>query len=384
MGFLRRKPTSVILYLLHSGNLYGTERMALATLTAMDEYQERVVFAPRPGGDGSVAVAARDAGFVTVQFESRWDLVRQLLPWFLRYRAIDVIGTGVAQSYVCHALAKLFFVHIRQLQVAHGGAVDADAYGRKRRLNGLPICIVAVSEFVRDKLIQHGVTQASIRVIANFLSDSQRREYLPRPRYDSGGPSWDRSESKPTRVIVVSRVDPIKKIDVLIDAIEKQGLNEFQFDVFGTGSHLDLMRERAAPLANITFHGFVPDIKPKLRAADFLLHLCPDEPFGLVILEAFLTQLVVVVPDAGGAGNLVEDGVNGLRFRADDVQSLCTVLRAARSSTGPRLQQIADNARTVLDDRYSQNEGVRRYREAFRASFGSDDRLGSAQAPASS
>jgi len=346
--------------------------MALATLEGLDEYERRIVFAPLPSGNASVAAAAKEAGFDSVTFHSKWELVKGLFPWFLRYRSVDIIGTGVSQSFICHALARLMRVSLRQLQVAHGGTIENHAYGRKRHLNRLPVRMVAVSDFVRDKLVEHGVDPEAITVIDNFLSDAQRHEYRPRAPYD---PREDRArpiDRARVKVAVVSRVDPIKKIDLLVDAVLEKGLAEFRFDIYGTGGMLDTLRERAAMLPNVHFHGYVADVKDRLADADFLLHLCPEEPFGLVILEAFLTRLVVIVPDAGGAGSLVEDRTTGLRFRADDSGDLCRVLDAARNLPAAELQAMVDAGSAELDARFSEAEGLRRYREALSATVRGD------------
>ena len=152
-----------------------------------------------------------------------------------------------------------------------------------------------------------------------------------------------------------------------MSAVERHGLEQFQFDVYGTGTDLDALRERAAPLRNIRFHGFVADVSEHLVGADLLLHLCPVEPFGLAVLEGFRSRLVAIVPDAGGAADLVDDGASGLRFRANDVDDLARVLWRARSMSPGALQRIADAGHAALEGRFSPREGVRRYREALRA-----------------
>ena len=362
----------VILYLLHSGNLYGTERMALATLAGLDEYDKRVVFAPKPYGVGSVAEAARSAGFDAVTFSTRRSLIRQLLPWFVRYRSIDAICTGVVQSFVCHGLSKLTFVKLRQLQVVHGGTEESHAYGRKRVLNRIPVRIVAVSRFVEGKLRQYGVRPETISVIENFLSDAQRKAYGRRPSYIEGSVAARPIDRARVRVAVVSRLDTIKRLHMLVQAIESHGLADFEFDVYGTGSDIDILKQRSAGLRNIRFHGYVPDVNARLPEADFLLHLCPEEPFGLVILEAFVTGLVVIVPDSGGAGSLVDDGITGLRFAADDVEELVRVLRRAGTIADAALQRMANAASQCVDQRYSQGHGVKRYRQALQQPVGVD------------
>jgi glycosyltransferase involved in cell wall biosynthesis len=354
-----------MLYLLQCGNLYGTERMALATLVGMEEYDKRVVFAPSPSGSASVAVAAREAGFETITFHSRWQLVKSLLPWLLRYRSVDAICTGVGQNFICYWLAKLFRVKLRQIHVTHAGTIEWHAYGTKRFLNRIPVRMVAVSEFVREKLVAYGVRPEAITVIHNFLPDTQKQTWPSRLPYESKeGPARTVDPSK-VKVAIVSRVDAFKKVDLLVRAVEEHGLADFDFDIYGTGDDLDALRERSATLPNIHFHGFVSDVNRRLAAADFLLHLCPEEPFGLVILEAFLSKVVTIVPDAGGAGSLVQHLVNGLKFKADDSADLCRVLDEARALPAGELQRLSEAGSKALDERFSQRDGVNRYREAL-------------------
>jgi glycosyltransferase involved in cell wall biosynthesis len=277
------------------------------------------------------------------------------------------MGTGVAQSFVCYFLAMLFFVRLRKLQVTHGGTSDLHAYGRKRLLNRIPIGVVAVSDFVRDRLIEHGVRADAVHVVNNFLIDGQRPATLERGSYAGDGARARAVDPSRVKVAVVSRVDAIKRIDLLVEAVESGTLADFDFDVYGTGTDIDTLRARAASHANVRFHGFVADAQDRMAEADFLLHLCPEEPFGLVVLEAFRAGLVVVVPDAGGAGSLVDDRVNGLRFRAGDASDLRRVLLAARALPGPVLQRLADAGREALEQRYCQREGVRGYRSALQA-----------------
>lgn len=356
-------PTSVLIYILHSGNLYGTERMALATLQGMDEYDERVVFAPADAGRGSVAEAARRAGFRAVTFKSRADLLRLLLPWFVRHRNIDVMGTGVVHSFVCHALGRLFGVRLRQVHVAHGGT--ANSLARKNALNRLPVKLVAVSEFVRQKLIERGVLADKITVIENFLSDADATSPLTRPAYDPAVPGSRSVDPHRIKVAIVSRVDAFKRIDVLVESSLPNDFPEFEFDVYGTGDQFDRLTARSAVMPNVTLHGFVPDVEQRLSEADILLHLCPEEPFGLVILEAFRARIVVVGPASGGVGQLIDEGRTGLRFEANDSDDLGRVLRQIRSMTGPQLQRIADAGAQKLREQFNQDVGVRLYRSAM-------------------
>ena len=58
-----------LVYALHSGNLYGTERMALATIEGLRDDFESVVFASA----GPALEEAARLGFQTISFTSPFD-----------------------------------------------------------------------------------------------------------------------------------------------------------------------------------------------------------------------------------------------------------------------------------------------------------------------
>lgn len=366
---LRRNKAPVLMYILETGNLYGTERMALATMSSLDGYSRRIVFANRPDihGKGSVLEAALKAGFEAVEYQGRQALAKILLPYFLRNRRIDIIGTGVGGAFVCHALALLTFVRLRQVVVAHGGVEDSIVYGTKHRLRRIGVRTIAVSDFVRDELVRWGVRPDTVSVVENFLSEEQRRECRERPPYDIARPDARPLCAERVKVLVMSRAHPIKRLDLIVEAVERFGLKNFDFDIYGAGESLEALKARSARFSNIRFHGFAPNAKEHLAEADLLLHTCPVEPFGLVVLEAAVSKVVAIVPHSGGAGSLVDDGHTGLCFRADQADDLERVLQAVRSMAGATLQQLVDQGKVAVERRFTPEVGTRRYREALDA-----------------
>ena len=60
-----------------------------------------------------------------------------------------------------------------------------------------------------------------------------------------------------------------------------------------------------------------------MKACDIVVHTSTEpEPFGRVIVEGQLAQRPVIAPAAGGALELIEDGVNGRHFPPRDVNAL--------------------------------------------------------------
>lgn len=340
-----------MVYLLHSGNLFGTERMALETLAALPEYRPVIVCPPGPL---QTLTAAR--GIETQLGTSRKTWVKAVFALFRQNRRLICLSTSLTQV-LWIVLANLRYRReLIHLHLVHGGADERDSYGRKYLLNRLPLTQVAVSHFVRERLIHHGVRPERIQVVGNFLSAATRAAI---PVHGPWGPPPRR------RGVVVSRLIPDKKVDLLLEALARHAdLHHLEFDVFGTGGQLEALRCRAAQQSlPVRFHGFAVDVQKRLCHYDFLLHLNGQEPFGMVLLEAMAAGIPVVVPDCGGTGEIVQDSHNGLTFSADDADSLADALRRIARLETTELQQLLDHAATTLNQTYGQAGQVARYRQ---------------------
>lgn len=331
-----------LVYALHSGNLYGTERMALATVEGLADEFEPIIFAP----PGLALKEAERLGFAVQPFSSPLEFAWKLRPFLSRHKKLAFVATGVAHSLACLAWNTLYCRQIVHLHIVHGGTDERLSYGRKQKLNGRQVTFVAVSHFVRERLIANGVAANQIEVIENFLPDRQIAAAPKHPSFDLPGVR---------QIIVISRLDPIKRVDVLLDALDQQtALGALSFRIFGTGWQLEELRARAAARnPNVMFAGFQNDVAGELAAADLLVHTCPEEPFGLAIIEAMAANVPVLVPDSGGAGSLVEEGVSGFRFAANQSASLAARLCELRNASADLLNRVVVGGRQALGSRFS-------------------------------
>jgi glycosyltransferase involved in cell wall biosynthesis len=341
-----------LLYSLHSGNLYGTERMALATIEALGPEFEPVILAP----DGPVHGEAKRLGMQSHILRSNKEFLTHARPWFGRSKRLVLFSTQVVHSVMASMLNLIWRRRLAHIHMVHGGTDEALSYGRKRHLNHFPVLLVAVSAFVRERLLAHGVAPGSVRVIENFLTADRVAAAPRRNPFREGGLREG---------IVISRLDPIKRVDLLFDALERHA-DEFRgvrVRLFGRGDDEAALKARAERSGlNVVFEGFSTEVDRALAASDMLIHLCGEEPFGLAVLEAMAARVPVVVPDTGGAGSLIEPGRTGLRFRAGDADSLAATLREAHTAAPARMNALTDAATEALNTRFSQRERGAEYR----------------------
>jgi glycosyltransferase involved in cell wall biosynthesis len=337
-----------LLYVLHSGQLFGTERMAIATLLGLCNDFDSLLLAP----PGPAVPHAQERGLSAASFGGIVSLACQLFVQLLRQRSITLVATGVSQSLLAIALAALTLTRLRHFHIVHGGADEYLSYGRKRVLLCFAVQYVAVSGFVRERLIAHGVPASRITVIENFLNP------------DIAAPIRTGAFDSVKRVALVSRLDPIKRVDLLLSALEQTpALHDLQFDIFGTGWGGAALRQRATASAlAVHFFGFSSTVPEALAYSDLLLHTCPQEPFGLAILEAMRAGVPVLVPDTGGPASFIRDGENGFIYRANDATDLACKLLAIRALAPERLQSIVASATRTLRERFGAAQRIDDYR----------------------
>lgn len=197
--------------------------------------------------------------------------------------------------------------------------------------------VVAVSQFVADQF-----EGRSVAVLT--------RPVTPVATGPRSGPASG------INVGLIGRVVPEKGHDLLVRAIESTAPDSktrviFRGDVtvdreFATRAESDARRRLGD---RVRFEGQVPR-EQVLRDLDVLVVANSAEPMGRTVLEAQLARVVVVVPSTGGSAELVNDGVTGFVYQAEDVTSLANAMGRATSHEGRALLDYAqETARSVTD-----------------------------------
>ncbi|MDE2133790.1 MAG: glycosyltransferase [Alphaproteobacteria bacterium] len=113
-------------------------------------------------------------------------------------------------------------------------------------------------------------------------------------------------------LINVGRHHPEKRVGVAIDAVSKaQQCRPVGLYVIGDGLIHSRVRAKAAKASHVHIAGWVNDrakLARMVASADALLHCSTAETFGFAVAEALCSGTPVIVPDAGGAGDLAAAG----------------------------------------------------------------------------
>ncbi len=249
-------------------------------------------------------------------------------------------GTPVPHLCYCHAPARYLWSQTDEYARGSRGSLRAAglrAFGeRLRRWDAATADERHVTRFLANSSHTRAEIQRCYGRDAHVVFPPVRTDYF------TPGPARDRGDFW----LVVSALEPYKRVDLAIEAARLAGK---RLVVAGRGSQESALRAMAG--GRVTFAGRVPDaeLRRLYRTAEALLF--PQiEDFGIVAVEAQACGLPVVARSAGGALDIVIDGVTGALFDDPTPEALAAAAaRAPRDESACR--QNAERFSEAIFDR---------------------------------
>jgi L-malate glycosyltransferase len=130
------------------------------------------------------------------------------------------------------------------------------------------------------------------------------------------------------------RLDPVKRLDILLNAAKKIGseLPVARFVIAGDGSEAARLRELTASLGlieRVLFLGHRDDIFDVIRAMDIFVFCSDHEGLPMALLETLYLGVPVVARPVGGIAEVIQDGSSGVWVSSADpgeLASACVAL----------------------------------------------------------
>jgi len=204
---------------------------------------------------------------------------------------IDALASVIEQERARTRGAPRSFVHPRMQR-------------RARRQIAMADWIRTPSRRAAGSFVERGADPSRVKVIRPGVDLTH---FHPQPPRADG----------PFRVLAVTSVDLRKGAHHLLESFVAARLPNAELEIIGgTGSRWarDLVARSMRGRANITLrHADVMcvPVSETYGRASVLVHAALEDGFGLVVAQALASGRPVIVTDATGASELVEDGVNG-------------------------------------------------------------------------
>lgn len=227
-------------------------------------------------------------------------------------------------------------------------AVNALAmtWGRRRGFFDLVDAFIAPSEIMRRKMIEGGLPAAKLHHLPTFVRAQTPRAFAARLR----------------RIAFVGRVQPIKGLDVLLDALEivrrRGAADDMQVVIAGDTATPagDALRARLAarPLPGVTLAGQLDEQGVLELLQSSQLSVVPSlwyENTPNALLESLACGTPVLASDLGSLHDLLEGTGAGVLFPPGDASALAAALET--TLTGADLPDMGRRAHALAVERHS-------------------------------
>ena len=185
--------------------------------------------------------------------------------------------------------------------------------------------VIVNSNYMKNELQRlFGLPFEKINVVPNgvnlTLFNGVERDYNFRRKY-----AMDNEKI----ILFIGRLVYEKGIQHLIAAMPKilAGYHDTKLVIAGQGGMMDELKAQVNALGishKVCFAGYLDgkDVAKMYKAADISVFPSTYEPFGIVALEAMLSENPVVVSDIGGLNEIVQHRENGMKSYAGNANSI--------------------------------------------------------------
>lgn len=344
MNDVLKNKKSTILFVAHSADYYGAEKVFYSIVSHLQKDYEIHVAVP---GTGILTEKLMTLPAIHMHHISLPKFTKKPLDHF--YNLVH-FGTFFCSFYnllrrvkpdvvYCNTIRNFFTVMLSRLlgyrAVWH--IHERNIKGFKGKMFALlvgvfPQKIIFVSEFVRKTFAKDypAVTDKSLIVWngieeVNVNNVSYKAEAIS--KYKLIFPV----------LATVAQLEPHKRINDLILAMEllKRDYPSAKLLIIGDGPFKETLNKQIIDHKlqnNVYMLGYITDVISLLSVVD--IFLCPfeDEGFGLVAIEAMTMKKPVVAAASGGLPEIVEDGKTGFLYPVGDIPALVEKIKELSSS----------------------------------------------------
>jgi len=205
---------------------------------------------------------------------------------------------------------------------------------------------------IKDFLVEDGWPECRVEMISNFgeLPDA------PPVIRESLGIANDAFV-----FICLGRLHPSKGFDLAIEAM--RNIQNAHLLIAGSGEENEFLKSLVIKyrLENrVSFLGWRSDQISLLKTADVCLVTSRHEPLSNVVLEAWSVGCPVISTDSEGPSWLIENGVDGLMVKRDDLEALATAMQSLMDNEALR-KSLSERALVKWANSYSKDVIIEKY-----------------------
>ncbi len=295
------------------------------------------------------------------------------LAGFVQHGNFNIVDTHNIQSHLWGRLSTLAGGHAAvvatvhsSMRMEHPGRLKGMFYEALDRLTISKVDhFIAVSDYLRAKLMEWGIARDRITVVPNGVRLSQPSDTERNAARRELGFSLD-----DWVIGTVGRLEPAKGYRYLLEALKIliRKWPQVKCVLVGSGRLEDELRAFAADHGlgnNVLFTGFRDDVNRLLQAFDVFVLSSITEGIPFALLEACACAKPVVATCVGGVPEVIADGWSGRLVEARDVAGLADAIKDLLCDKA-RAHQLGQRAAVEVANRYSMTSMIEGTEQAYR------------------
>ena len=211
---------------------------------------------------------------------------------------------------------------------------------------------IAVSEFMREKLVSHGLSPNRITAIHNYIDVS----------------GIEVAENEGSYLLYFGRFEANKGIMTLLKAAAMH--REVDLVLVGAGGLEPVMRDYVAQekLDNVTIRGFMDQASLYEVIKGAVCSIIPSEwyeTFGLTSIESFAKGRPVIASRIGGIPEVVEDKADGFLFEPGNAHELGEYMKWMWENRGAAVT-MGKKGRQNVERKFNPEDHYRKLMDVYR------------------
>lgn len=357
-----------VLHLISSRGLYGAERVAIELCSSLKRQRCEPVI--------GVIMNTYNPHKEVVEEAENNSIAAVVFPCKAKFdsRAVEAIRTFVRKKDIdiihCHGYKSNFYALLARrkgmplVATNHNWLTSHWKLRIYRRIDSLLIRffnkIVAVSEGVKNDMLNSGVPAEKISVIDNGIDLTRFQDHQPAEKLK-------RELGISLNELVVGTIGNLgveKGHTYLLQAARNifASGRAVKMLIVGEGPLLGFLKQETEQYGlnkNVIFTGFRTDIPELLSIMDLFVLPSIKEGLPMVLLEAMAAQKPVIATSVGAIPNIIQ-GENGILVAPGDVQGLEDALSSLLADDGKR-RRYAEGGYETVRTKYSSDRMSARY-----------------------
>lgn len=268
---------------------------------------------------------------------------------------IDIIHTHHRMAAFYARILKFRFKNLKHIYTAHNVF-----YNKKRMLKFAlkNAFVVACGQTVKENLTNYfRIPNKQIKIIYNSI---EKPEIFENNKYLE-----NKTNEGSYLIGCIGRLAKQKGIDIFIQAIAiviKQNPNVIGI-IVGDGPDREKLENEVSNLGiknNIVFLGFQKDVFSIMKQLKFVVLPSRWEGFPLTPIETFSVGKTIIVSDIPNNLEIVQDGINGLKFEVNNSDDLANKIQQLILNDALRFK-LQNQAKKTYIERFSYKEFIRKY-----------------------